>query len=199
MWPALVRTAHLVTASDDNTARIWIWDGETSKPVGEPLRHEGAVNSVSFSADSTRIVTASDDKTARIWDANTGRPVSEPMPQGTGYCGQLQRRRCPVSPRRRTKRCGSGTRTPANRWAGHWAMGAGFAQQPSSLAARALSPRRRTVRHESGIRTPASRWANCWASAPQFVRPASVRTASALSPRRKTTPRRSGTGKLASR
>jgi hypothetical protein len=46
----------IVTASDDKTARVW--DAESGKPVGEPMRHEDAVNAASFSPDGRRIVTA---------------------------------------------------------------------------------------------------------------------------------------------
>ena len=35
--------------------------------------------SASFSPDGRRIVTASDDKTARVWDAESGKPVGEPL------------------------------------------------------------------------------------------------------------------------
>ena len=63
----------IVTASSDKTARLW--DAETGKPIGEPLRgHEDDVRSAAFSPDGKRIVTASDDKTARLWDAATGKP-----------------------------------------------------------------------------------------------------------------------------
>ena len=61
----------IVTQSKDKTARLW--DGETGKPIGEPLKHEDAVWSAAFSPDSRRIVTASADKTARLWDAETHR------------------------------------------------------------------------------------------------------------------------------
>ena len=43
------------------------------------MRHEGSVVAASFSPDGRRIVTASDDKTARVWDAESGKPVGEPM------------------------------------------------------------------------------------------------------------------------
>ena len=53
---------HIVSASNDNTRRIW--DAETGKPIGAPLKgHESAVNSAAFSPDGRRIVSASNDKT----------------------------------------------------------------------------------------------------------------------------------------
>src|SRR5882672_9629002 len=57
----------VVTASDDNTARIW--DAETGKAVGEATPHGDGGVSASFSPDGKRVVTASNDNTARIWDA----------------------------------------------------------------------------------------------------------------------------------
>jgi hypothetical protein len=67
----------VVTASWDNTARLW--DAITGKPLGEPMRHEASVLSASFSADSRKVVTTNSDKTARLWDATTGKPLGEPM------------------------------------------------------------------------------------------------------------------------
>jgi hypothetical protein len=70
--------ARIVTACFDGTARIW--DANTGKQVGEPLRHQAEeVYDASFSADGTRIVTACSDNTGRIWDAKTGRQVGEPL------------------------------------------------------------------------------------------------------------------------
>ena len=66
-----------MTASYDKTARLW--DAESGKPVGKPLRHEEYVMAASFSPDGRRVVTASEDKTARVWDAQSGKPVSEPL------------------------------------------------------------------------------------------------------------------------
>ena len=63
----------IVTASWDDTARIW--DANTGKEIKILEGHKGMVNSAAFSPDGTRIITASDDKTARIWDANTGKEI----------------------------------------------------------------------------------------------------------------------------
>jgi WD40 repeat protein len=57
----------VVTASADETARIW--DAATRTPIGQPMRHDGWVISAAFSPDGTRVVTASEDKMARIWRA----------------------------------------------------------------------------------------------------------------------------------
>ena len=56
---------YIVTASWDNTARIW--SAKDGAPVGEPMKHDDYVISASFSPDGKYIVTASGDKTARIW------------------------------------------------------------------------------------------------------------------------------------
>jgi WD40 repeat protein len=71
----------VVTASDDKTARVW--EADTGRPVGDPLRHKAMVRSAGFSPDGQRVVTASDDKTARVWEADTGRPLGAPLKCGT--------------------------------------------------------------------------------------------------------------------
>jgi WD40 repeat protein len=76
-----------VTASEDNTARVW--DAATGKAIGELMRHEGAVSSAQFSADGQWVVTASADNTARVWDA-TGKAIEELMRhEGAVYSAQF--------------------------------------------------------------------------------------------------------------
>ena len=65
----------VVTASNDNTARIW--DAATGARVVELRGHTAPVVSAVFSPDAKSIVTASWDDTARIWDASTGAQLAE--------------------------------------------------------------------------------------------------------------------------
>jgi hypothetical protein len=58
----------VVTASSDNTARLWDAATGTEIAVLRGRGHEHAVLSAAFSPDGTRVVTASDDNTARLWD-----------------------------------------------------------------------------------------------------------------------------------
>ena len=66
----------IVTASSDNTARVW--DAATGRPLTEPLQHGDSVNSAVFSPDGTKIVTASADGTARMW--SIAPPSNIPSP-----------------------------------------------------------------------------------------------------------------------
>jgi WD40 repeat protein len=65
-----------------NNRQAQVWDPNTGKPVGAPLRHDKLVCHAEFSPDGRRVVTASDDKTARVWNAETGEPVTPPLPHG---------------------------------------------------------------------------------------------------------------------
>ncbi|MDM9580082.1 ribosome assembly protein 4 [Nostoc sp. GT001] len=55
----------IVTASDDNTTRVWDLSGQQ---LVELKGHTNRVNNATFSPDGRRIVTASDDNTTRVWD-----------------------------------------------------------------------------------------------------------------------------------
>ena len=76
--------AHVVTASDDRTARIW--DAPTGREITALRGHEEWVWSAAFSPDGARIVTASADRTARIWDAATGREIIALRGHKEGVC-----------------------------------------------------------------------------------------------------------------
>jgi len=56
----------ILTASGDNTARLWDRDG---KPLATLQGHTGRVRSAVFAPDGGRILTASEDGTARLWEA----------------------------------------------------------------------------------------------------------------------------------
>jgi RNA polymerase sigma factor (TIGR02999 family) len=63
----------MVTASSDQTARIWDWaSGETLNTLAG---HTSAIWSVAFSPDGRRVVTGSDDRTAKVWDTESGREL----------------------------------------------------------------------------------------------------------------------------
>jgi hypothetical protein len=66
--------ARIVTASQDQTARVW--DAATGREIAVLRGHENAVLSAAFSPDGARVVTASWDNTARVWDATTGREIA---------------------------------------------------------------------------------------------------------------------------
>ena len=67
----------LLTGSEDGVARLW--DAESSRPLGQPMRHERSVTALAFSRDGKRLVTGSHDGTARLWDAETGQAIGLPM------------------------------------------------------------------------------------------------------------------------
>jgi WD40 repeat protein len=74
----------VVTASRDDTARIW--DADSGKEIAQLKGHSGGVVSASFSSDGKRVVTASEDSTARIWDADSGKEIA----QLKGHSGAVQ-------------------------------------------------------------------------------------------------------------
>jgi WD40 repeat protein len=67
----------LLTASADQTARIW--NVASGNPVGAGLVHSNRVYSACWSPDGKRVATGSWDGTARLWDARSGSPLGAPM------------------------------------------------------------------------------------------------------------------------
>jgi WD40 repeat protein len=67
--------ARIVTASFDQTARVW--DADSGQMLRELKGHSRAVNSAALSTDGARIVTASSDNTARVWDAASDEMLRE--------------------------------------------------------------------------------------------------------------------------
>ena len=55
----------MVTASGDNTARLW--DAASGQLLATLSGHQDRVLHAAFSPDGARVVTASDDNTARLW------------------------------------------------------------------------------------------------------------------------------------
>jgi WD40 repeat protein len=65
--------SRVVTASDDETARVW--DATSGRQIAV-LAHGKDVFSASFSPDGTRIVTASKNNAVHIWDTATAREIA---------------------------------------------------------------------------------------------------------------------------
>jgi WD40 repeat protein len=65
---------HIVTASNDNTARLW--DAATGEELANLQGHEKTVYCAVFSPNKKLILTASVDGTARLWDVETGKTVA---------------------------------------------------------------------------------------------------------------------------
>ena len=64
----------VVTASWDNTARLW--DTGSAREVATLVGHTERLASAAFSPDGRRVVTTSEDCSARLWDAVSGREVA---------------------------------------------------------------------------------------------------------------------------
>ena len=64
----------IVTASEDNTARVW--EANSGRLLAVLTGHRARVWSATYSPDGRRIVTASWDNTARVWEADSGRRLA---------------------------------------------------------------------------------------------------------------------------
>ncbi len=72
-------THHLVSTSDDKSARIW--DADSGRLIRELVGHDGVVLSARVLSSGTLMATGSGDMTARIWSLKSG----EPLAQFTGH------------------------------------------------------------------------------------------------------------------
>jgi WD40 repeat protein len=70
----------VLTAGADKAAALW--DADTGRRRGRPLRHPRAVNAAAFSPDGSAVLTVA-GREARLWDAATGEPaVKAPLDLG---------------------------------------------------------------------------------------------------------------------
>ena len=61
----------VVTASEDDTARVW--DAGSGDQLAIFQGHTGSVRVAAFNPDGSHLITASTDKTARVWNVETGK------------------------------------------------------------------------------------------------------------------------------
>ena len=75
------RSARIASSSPPPAASTpySFWEAATGKRVGQALRHEGAINTLSFNPDGGFLLSASEDQTARLWHLSTGKPVGLPL------------------------------------------------------------------------------------------------------------------------
>jgi WD40 repeat protein len=64
----------VVTASDDNTARLW--DAETGREQAVLRGHRLSLDGAEFSPDGSRVLTHARDYTTRVYESETGRRVA---------------------------------------------------------------------------------------------------------------------------
>ena len=57
-----------------------LWETETGKPIGSPLKHDYAVKAVAISADGKTALTT-DSNLVRLWETATGKPIGSPLKQ----------------------------------------------------------------------------------------------------------------------
>jgi WD40 repeat protein len=60
----------LLTASNDDTARLW--DVDRRRVVATLSGHRGNISALAFSPNGRTVATGSADRTVRLWDSRTG-------------------------------------------------------------------------------------------------------------------------------
>ncbi len=67
--------------NQNGTARVWSTaDGE---PITKSIRISDDVESITFSADGTKLAIASRDRSATVWNARTGQAIGKPLRHGS--------------------------------------------------------------------------------------------------------------------
>jgi WD40 repeat protein len=88
------------TTSHDRTTRFF--DLTTFEPIGELLKHPGAVRGVAFSEDSQLIVTGCEDKLVRTWAVPLSESEKESQ-QASKFCFFFTNLNYPLSCRRQSQ------------------------------------------------------------------------------------------------
>lgn len=82
----------LATASEDGMVRTWNGQGRAPSPW---IVHEEAVRSLAWSLDGSLLATGCRNGEARVWEAQTGKPVSPPLPHQGAVRALAWRPNCP--------------------------------------------------------------------------------------------------------
>ena len=63
-------------------ARLWDW--QAGRLVCPAFEHESAISSVAFHPNGRWVLTTSGEGVFRVWEGRTGKPITPPLPAGSG-------------------------------------------------------------------------------------------------------------------